>query len=162
VAGGVIGHEIGEDRDQRRPVSGPGHGPAIEAHFTTAGSEPPLVPVCHQLQGDSTKAKLMAVAVAAALGYSSAGLAALSKEELKAEESRISAAKSAKNDATAEGQRQGYASPRPTARIRSQRATSMCATRYAQGPGKCGPARADTSAVAKGGDDSAGNVRTCA
>ena len=45
-----------------------------------------------------TKAKLMAVTVAAALGYSSIGLAALSKEERKAEESRISAEhKSAKD-----------------------------------------------------------------
>jgi hypothetical protein len=37
------------------------------------------------------KAKLMALALAAAFGYSSSGLAALSKEELKAEENRISA-----------------------------------------------------------------------
>ena len=44
------------------------------------------------------KAKLMAVAVAVALGYSSIGLAALSKEERKAEEDRISAGhKSAKD-----------------------------------------------------------------
>ena len=37
------------------------------------------------------KAKLIAVAVAAALSYTAAGLAAISKEERKAEESRISA-----------------------------------------------------------------------
>ena len=44
------------------------------------------------------KTKLMAVAVAVALGYSSIGLAALSKDERKAEEERISAEhKSAKD-----------------------------------------------------------------
>jgi hypothetical protein len=44
------------------------------------------------------KTKAMAVAVAVAVGYSSIGLAALSKEERKAEESRISAEhKSAKD-----------------------------------------------------------------